>query len=120
MKPKLLVESFKNALRGLVHVFRYEQNFRLQIYLAVTVMILMRFFQLRKSEMIVISLLVLLVLILELLNSAVEKLSDVLKPRLSYQIQTVKDIMAAMVFLASLGAAIIGLIIFWPYFENVF
>lgn len=120
MKLKSLIESFKYAGRGVVYVFRHEQNFRIQLYLTMAALILMRFFQLRKSEMMVVALLILLVLILELLNSAVEKLSDVLKPRLSYQIQTVKDIMAAMVLLASLGAAAIGLTIFWPYFKNIF
>ena len=68
---------------------------------------------------IAILLLIFLVMILELINSAVEKFADVLKPRLDLQVQTVKDIMAGMVLLASLGAILIGLVIFYPHLVEV-
>lgn len=116
MNFRKLTQSFKNALKGVKYVFVNEQNFRLQVLGGILALILMWLFRLRKSEMIVILLLITIVLTLELLNSALEKFADLLKPRLSYQIEVVKDIMAAMVFLASLSALIIGLIIFWPYF----
>jgi len=115
MNLNRFIQSFKDAVRGMVYVFKHEQNFRLQVIVAIMVLLGSWFFKMRKSEIIVIGLLVVLVLILELLNSAVEKLSDVLKPRLNWQIQVVKDVMAAVVFLASLGALIIGAVIFWPY-----
>ncbi|HBU07556.1 MAG TPA: diacylglycerol kinase [Candidatus Magasanikbacteria bacterium] len=110
-----LIKSFKEAIQGVAYVFKHEQNFRIQVVISLLVLIFVWFFELSKAEMIVIFLLIILVLILELLNSAVEKLSDVLKPRLSLQIGVVKDIMAGMVFLSSLGAVVIGLIIFWPH-----
>lgn len=115
MNFRRLAQSVKDAISGLKFVFLNEQNFRVQIFVAILVLIGSWFFRMRKSEMIVIGLLILLVLILELLNSAVERLADVLKPRLDWQIQMVKDIMAAMVLFASLGALIIGVVIFWPY-----
>ena len=115
MNFKRLGKSFREASKGIAHVFVNEQNFRLQIYTTVLVLFFIWLFKLSRSEMIVVFLLILLVLILELLNTAVEKLSDVLKPRLSTQIGLVKEIMAGMVFLSSLGALIIGLIIFWPH-----
>jgi len=115
MKITRLTQSFQEAGKGIAYVFVHEQNFRLQIYITLLVLFGVWFFELSKSEMIVIFLLILLVLILELLNSAVERLADVLKPRLSEPIGLVKDIMAGMVFLSSLGALIIGLIIFYPH-----
>lgn len=69
--------------------------------------------------MIVILLLVLSVLILELLNSALEKFLDILKPRLQLHVARVKDIMAAMVLLASIGALVIGGMIFLPYIIEI-
>ena len=51
--------------------------------------------------MIVLLLIVMLVLLLELLNSALERFADLLKPRLLVHVETVKNIMAAMVLLAS-------------------
>lgn len=120
MNPKRLLKSFKDAAKGIKYVFKREQNFRLQILMAVIVLIVMFFFQLRKHEMVVIMLLILLVMILELLNSALEAFTDVVKPRLDQQVEIIKDIMAGVVLLASLGAMVIGLIIFWPYVVGLF
>jgi len=115
MKINKFFQSCKNAAKGVSFVYRNEQNFRIQLALAILVIVMMFVFSLSRSEMIVILVLVLLILILELLNSALEKFVDILKPRLEYQVEVVKDIMAAMVLIASLGALIIGGIIFLPH-----
>ena len=52
---------------------------------------------------------------MELANSAVERVTDILKPRIHDYAKEIKDIMAAAVFLASFVAAVVGLIIFLPY-----
>ncbi len=115
MYLKRLKRSFSDAIRGVVFVYKNEKNFRIQIWFGWLGIILMLVLRLNKSEMIVVILLVLLVLILELINSALEKFLDILKPRLELQVALVKDIMAAMVLVASIGALIIGALIFWPY-----
>jgi diacylglycerol kinase len=115
MDFKRFKKSFLDAWHGVVFVYKNEQNFRIQVISGVLIIVLMLVLQLRKTEMVVILLLILLVLILELLNSALEKFLDILKPRLQLQVALIKDIMAAMVLLASIGALIIGGLIFLPY-----
>lgn len=115
MNLKRFTKSFGDASRGVVYVFKHEQNFRIQLFLGFIVVVLMFVFGLSRQEMIVILLLILLVLILELLNSAIEKFVDLIKPRLHYQAEAVKDIMAAAVFFASLGSLLVGAIVFGPY-----
>jgi diacylglycerol kinase len=115
MEIKKFFKSVKYAARGIIYVFKNEQNFKIQIAAAVCVIILMFVFELRTSEIIILLLLITSVLVLELLNSALEKFIDILKPRLSYQVEIVKDMMAAMVFITALGSAIIGVLIFWPH-----
>ncbi|MFA4831418.1 MAG: diacylglycerol kinase family protein [Patescibacteria group bacterium] len=115
MNNKRFIKSFRDALRGITYMFRHEQNFRIQLFIAILVIVSIFVFDLRKSEIIVVLLLILSVLILEMLNSALEKFTDIIKPRLHYQVEIVKDVMAAMVFFASIGAVIIGMIIFWPH-----
>lgn len=115
MNFKRLSLSFKEAVRGLKTVFKYEQNFRLQVYFAVLVIILMFLLNLSKGEKIVLLLLIFLVLIMEVINSVVEKLLDVVEPRLSEQVGLIKEIMAGAVFLSSVVALLIGLFIFYPY-----
>ena len=44
------------------------------------------------------------------------KAFDFLHPAHHEEVRVIKDLMAAIVLIASFGAAIIGLMIFWPYF----
>jgi diacylglycerol kinase len=115
MKVKELIQSMKYAGRGLVHVYTHEQNFRIQVFAAIFVCILMVAFPLSQLERVALLLLIATVLVLEILNSALETFVDILKPRLAYQVKTVKDMMAAMVLLASLTALGIGFMILGPH-----
>lgn len=120
MNLRRLAQSLKDAWHGVKFVFKHEQNFRIQIFSALCVILAGWFFRLSKPEWILVIFLILSVVTLEFLNSAVEKFSDILKPRLDYQVEVVKDIMAGVVFLTSLGAIIIGVIIFWPHLIALF
>ena len=73
MNVKTLLKSVHYAWRGIVYVFRHEQNFRIQLLIAVLVIIGMSVFGLRRSEMLINLLLILIVLILEVLNIDLEK-----------------------------------------------
>ena len=60
-----------------------------------------------------------LVILMEIANSAIERVTDVLKPRIHDYVKEIKDITAAGVMVASFIALIIGAIIFWPYFAKL-
>lgn len=114
---KRLIRSFKYALRGFKSVWQ-EQNFRIQFVISIIVIILMYVYNLSKLERVALILVIFAVLILESLNTIFEHLSDILKPRLHDYVQIIKDIMATVVLLASIGAIVIGLMIFWPHVFN--
>ncbi|PIY93453.1 MAG: hypothetical protein COY69_01550 [Candidatus Magasanikbacteria bacterium CG_4_10_14_0_8_um_filter_32_14] len=110
-----LKKSFIYAMKGLVYTFRREQNFRLEVFIAVVVILAMFFLKLRNSEKIIVFLLITFILTLEMFNTIIERFLDLLKPRLDSQVKLLKDIMSGVVFLASLGALVIGVMIFYPY-----
>ncbi|PIR03005.1 MAG: diacylglycerol kinase [Candidatus Magasanikbacteria bacterium CG11_big_fil_rev_8_21_14_0_20_43_7] len=112
--------SIMHAVRGITYVFRHEQNFRIQIYVSLAVYALTWVFSLKDSERVVIMLLMILIIVLELVNSAIEKFTDIVKPRLHDHVAIVKDIMAGTVLLSSIGATILGLHIFFPYMIELF
>jgi len=58
--------------------------------------------------------------VLELLNSAVERLVDLFKPRIHEYAEEVKDIMAGAVLMGSIGAAVVGVIVFWPHLAALY
>ncbi len=119
MNAKKLKKSFGYALRGIRLVFHSEQNFRMQLMCGVVAISLGLLFRISGTRFLFLASVIILVLILECINTAIEHIADIVKPRLSDQVSMIKDIMAGAVLLASLLSIIIGICIFWPYLRNL-
>jgi len=116
MKPsKKFARSIYHAVKGIVHVAKTELNFQIQLFFGAVVMVLMIVLPLQSWERILLILMIAAVLVLEVLNTALERISDALKPRLSPVVRDVKDMMAGAVLLTSLTALVVGILIFWTY-----
>jgi len=115
IKIARLLKSFQYAFRGLVKVFREEQNLRVQTLVGFFALVLAWYFRVSAMEWCLLIIVSVLVLLTEIVNSAVERVADVLKPRIHTYVKEIKDIMAAAVMLASGLAIVIGAIIFLPY-----
>ncbi|MFA6306607.1 MAG: diacylglycerol kinase family protein [Patescibacteria group bacterium] len=120
IKISRLFKSFGYAYKGLFKTFREEQNLKIQTFVSLAVVILGFYFCISRIEWAILTLVISLVLVAEIANSAVERITDVLKPRINTYVKEIKDIMAAGVLLASLAAIITGAIIFFPYFWEIF
>lgn len=111
--------SVRYALKGLARVAKEERNFRIELAAAVVVVALMFVFPLSTAERALLAVAIGSVLVLELINSVVERVIDVLKPRIHHYVEEIKDITAAAVLVASACAAAVGLLIFWPHFVTM-
>lgn len=107
--------SISHAIRGMLLAFKTERSFRIQIACAIIALIASCIFPISSTERYFILLAVSLVLVLELVNSMVERLVDLVKPRLHEYARDIKDLMAAAVFMAALFAFVLGILVFWPY-----
>lgn len=116
MSSRQFLESVKYAGRGLVLAYKSEPNMRRHLALALIVIILGALCRLTRLEWAIVLAAITLVVVCELMNTALEYLVDLLKPRLHHQVSAVKDVSAAAVLAASLGALILGIIIFLPHF----
>ncbi|HTW97017.1 MAG TPA: diacylglycerol kinase family protein [Candidatus Methylomirabilis sp.] len=110
-----LAKSFTYAFRGLVKTFREEQNLQVQSVVAIIIIVLGLIFKITATEWMLLLIVIALVMMTELVNSAVERIADALKPRIHEYIKEMKDIMAAAVMFSALLAVVIGLIIFIPH-----
>jgi diacylglycerol kinase len=111
---KKFFRSLKYALQGLRIVARHEHSFRLQLFGLVVIVVFIFVLDLAAWEQIILILLSAAVLIMEVLNSIVERITDGLKPRLSPIVKEVKDMMAGAVLLTVITATIIGFMILIP------
>lgn len=112
--------SFRYAFRGIKHMLKNEQNFQIQMLIGFFVVILMFVFSIRSLEKVALFFVIFSVLAMELINTIFERVVDILKPRVHPYAQLIKDIMAAAVLIVSIGAIVVGITIFFPYFKELF
>jgi diacylglycerol kinase len=101
--------SLRHALRGVVTVYRHEQNFRIQCLASVAVMLVAWWLRLSTLAFVALWLVIGAVLVLEIVNTVLERIVDAFKPRIHPFVAEIKDVMAAAVFIASLVAVGVGL-----------
>lgn len=107
--------SFHHAFAGIFFLIKYEKNSQVQATMAIITIIAGILFQISTTEWIVVITFIGLVLAMEAVNSAIEKLSDyACKNQINSNIKIVKDLAAAAVLFVSIAAFIVGVIIFAP------
>jgi diacylglycerol kinase len=115
----LRLKSFAYALQGLAHLVRTQPNARLHLLAAVLVCIGGVYFGLSRSEWLWVTVAITLVWSAEAFNTALEQLADVLHPQQHPGIGLAKDVAAAAVLIAAVGAAVIGVLVFVPHFAGM-
>ena len=110
------IKSVGFAFRGALLLIRTEASIKIQVLLAILVTAAGFYFDLTATEWILQILAIALVLGIEGLNTAVEKIADFIQPEHDPKIGFIKDISAGAVMLVSIASAIIGLIIYLPKF----
>lgn len=113
---KRFARSIKHAGKGIVFALKNERNFQIEAVATGVVGVLMVWLPLSITEHIFLILAVTSVLCIELVNTALERVMDILKPRVHPYARVVKDIMAGAVLVVSCGALLTGIIIFSPHF----
>lgn len=117
MSKHPLHRSFGFALRGLRLSLR-ERNMRIHLLAAVSVIILSAILQISGPEWMMVLLCISGVIGLELVNTALEKLTDLASPGKHPLAGAAKDIAAAAVLVAATASVAIACMIFLPYFFN--
>jgi len=108
------LKSFGFAFEGIVHGFKSERNFKIHVLAATIVVLSGILTKLSIQEWIVIYVLIAGMLALELLNTAVERVIDLITSERHPLAKQAKDLAAGAVLIYALASAIIGFIIFIP------
>jgi undecaprenol kinase len=108
MKSRPFHERLMFALNGLSAAWRREYSFRVQTVLAILAVIILAVLRPPMIWWAIVAVMISLVLAVELMNSALEALADLLHPGHHPEIRIIKDMAAAGVLLASIGALAVG------------
>jgi diacylglycerol kinase (ATP) len=111
---KSRVNSFRYAFEGIASMIRNEHNSRIHLFTAVLVIILGLIVHLSIIEWVAVTIVIGLVFITELINSALELLADLVDPETNPKIKRMKDYAAASVLISALIAIVAGGLIFVP------
>ena len=112
---KKLRKSLGHAANGLKETLIHERNFKIMLGAAFVIAGAMFYLPTSRAEKAILATTIFAVLTLEMVNVVIERLLDFLHPTHHEEVRVIKDLMAAIVLIASFSAAVIGLMIFWPH-----
>jgi len=115
-----LVKSFKYAFDGVLFSIKHNRNLRIHIGVAFLVIAASLFFRVNAYEMGILGVMIILVICLEMINSAIEEMVDLIIQEHRQQAKIAKDVSAGMVLVVSAGSVIVGILIFFPYIIKYF
>lgn len=112
LSPIRFRKSLHHAIRGVVRLFSSESNALIHLLFVVLVPLMAVLLGVSLVEWCILILCIGLVLSAEVINTAIEKLSDRVSPEFSPLIKDAKDLAAGAVLILAIASAVIGLLIF--------
>ncbi len=112
MRVKKLIDSFSYAIEGIRHAFKTERNLRIHFLATTLVLLFAVLLGLTKIEMIILFFTISLVIIMELVNTVIEHLVDLVSPHYSAKAKVAKNVAAGAVLVTAINAVMVGLLIF--------
>lgn len=113
MNLKKTLDSFNNAINGIIDTVRTERNMKIHLIAALGVLISCFFFDITKYEFLILAITIMMVLSAELVNTAIESAIDMTTNYYHPLAKTAKNAAAGAVFITALNAVIVGYVIFW-------
>jgi diacylglycerol kinase (ATP) len=111
---KKLLRSFSYAWEGLIYTIKTQLNMQIHLLVLVVVILLGFWVGLNFFEWSIIIMVSTMVLVAEMLNTAIEAAVDIKTSDYHELAKVAKDVAAAAVLLASLAAVLVGIILIGP------
>ncbi len=117
---KRWINSANNAIEGILYAARTQRHLRYHLYSAATFLVLSYVLGVSKQDFLFIALAVTLVLLAEMLNTAIEYVVNMVSPEYQEKARIVKDVAAGAVLISAFGAVVLGYVILFPYVKHFF
>lgn len=120
MKNASFGEALPLAFSGISEAFRSERNLKIDGLCALAVLVLGALFQISVYEWLFVILCIGMVFSLEIVNTAIETVVDLVCPEIHPLAKRAKDCAAGAVLCAALVSVVIGALIFVPHIVSLF
>ena len=115
MDVKKFKKSFHYALTGIDYSLNSDQNLVVHFIVAFLVIIVSVLLEVSSFEMAILGLTILLVITTEMLNTSIEKVTDLVTKEHRTDAKIAKDVASGMVLITAAGSIVIGVLIFLPH-----
>ncbi|ADD02197.1 diacylglycerol kinase [Thermoanaerobacter italicus Ab9] len=113
MKSRNLIDSFNYAIEGILHAFKTQRNMKVHFAVAIFVLFFCLFFDLSKVEFVAILFTISLVLISEMINTAIETAIDMMVKNYNPLAEVAKNVAAGAVLISAINAVLVAYLIFF-------
>ncbi len=113
-KKRTLVKSFGYAFTGIKEAFKNEPNFKIHTALGVTALFTAFLLGLTRLEWLILAFTIFFVLIIEMVNTVLEKIVDLASPEINEKARIAKDVSAAAVLFSAFMALLVAAVLFIP------
>jgi diacylglycerol kinase (ATP) len=114
MKPKTWVQSANVAIEGIIYSVKTQRHMRYHLVAALAALVLSLVLNISRTDFILLYMAAVLVLVTEMLNTAIETTVDMISEEFHPMAKIAKDIAAGVVLIASIGALTLGYLILYP------
>lgn len=113
------IEAWENAFNGIIYAVTTQGNIKKQLLIAVFVMIISLFFNLNTAEFLCLMFTVILILIAEMINTAIETVVDLYTDLYHPKAKIAKDVGAGAVVIAAINALIVAYFLFFDKIADI-
>lgn len=115
MRKPPIHKSFWNAISGVFWMLKSERNFQIEVFALLINLFLIVILKVSSVDAAIIIAVSFTVLSLEILNTCVEKICDIIQPDFDQRIKIIKDMAAGSVFLIAMASVVVGVLIYSKY-----
>lgn len=119
MKNNNFLEACQNALDGIIYAITTQSNIKKQLVIAVIVMLVSLFFNLNKAEFLCLMFTVVLIIVAEMFNTAIETVVDLYTDLYHPKAKIAKDVGAGAVVISAINAIIVAYFLFFEKISDV-
>lgn len=119
MKFKKFTDSFNYAIEGIIYAIKTQKNMKIHMFIAIVVLVLSLFFNFTKLEMLILFFTITLVIVLEMINTAIEATIDVLANYYHPLAKIAKNVAAGAVLISAVNAVIVGYLLFFEKLKPI-
>lgn len=118
-RDKKIINSFNNSINGIIQTIKNERHMKVHVAIAIIVIILSLIFDINRYELLMLMITVSLVLICEIINTAIEQTVDLITKEYNENAKFAKDAAAGAVMVSAILSLFVGYIVFFDKITKV-